>query len=171
LLPWGAGPSLAPLVVYWPTMATPLTPFNIGARKLQYRPWSAIRGVTEAGKLFAELGNIAIDVLADPQGVGKILEILQHGGALGDRLVRTAITFCAENDLGDRVAEYLDLAQVEVEHEGKWYQLYGDGLDDACENGDVDLVLLFEAAFHTVRDGIRPLFARLASSAAGLEKT
>ena len=152
-------------------MATPLTPFDVGSRKLRHRPWSAIRGVSEAGKLFAELGDIAIDMLADPQGASKILDILKDGGALGDNVIRTAITFVSENDLGDRVAEYLDLGQVEVEHGGEWFALHGEGLDDACESADVDLVLLFEAALHCVREGCRPLFARLASLAAGQEKT
>lgn len=151
-------------------MATPLTPFDIGPRKLRCRPWSAIRGVSEAGKLFAELGDIAVDMLADPQGAEKLLDILKDGGALGDSMIRTAITFAAENDMGDRVAEYLDLAKVEVEHEGEWYPLHGDGLEDACEAAEVDLVLLFEAALWSVRQGCRPLFDRLASLAAGLAK-
>lgn len=141
--------------------------FECNGGKYRYRPWSAFRAVTEWGKITADLGEGVIDRLVLPGSLEMMIDDLRNGDGGGlEFTLRSVLALVGDEDLGVRVAYYLDGCQVEADCDGEWLPLYGseDTVGETLETLGVDGVDLLLIAWHVVREGCLPLFARLRSS-------
>jgi hypothetical protein len=149
-------------------MATNPVEFEIAEFKFRNRPWSAFQAVTEWGKIVKDLGDGVIERLALPGSLQLWIDGLSEGSGAAEITLRSVLQFIGDYDLGDRVAHYLASGQVEVYHDGAWLPLYGaddNAIAASLATSGVDGFTLLSAAWHVVREGRSPLFARLRSFA------
>lgn len=145
-------------------MPTEYQEFDVSGRTFRFRPWPSFRALTEWGKLGADIGESLLELFL-VGGVGAVSALTQ-GGVV--EIAQTAIEWLGAEDLGERVKHYLDSCEVDVRAEdGAWVPLHGAQADATAANEGVDGMTLLEVAWHCVREGLRPLFGRLASHAAG----
>jgi hypothetical protein len=158
----------------------PIAPveFKVGDRVFRYQPWGAISAVSEWGNLIGELGEGVLERLLLPGSVALVISALTEQPKDGDEnkatstaatevALRSVIRVIGDTDLADRADHYLASGRVEVQHAGAWVPLYGprDEVETALDAAGVDGLEYLSAAWHVVREGLRPLFARLRSIA------
>jgi hypothetical protein len=144
-------------------MAIAPVEFKIGERVFRHQPWSALSAVSEWGNLIAELGDGVLERLLLPGSIGVLLSGLSEGSSATEVALRSVIRVIGDTDLADRAEHYLNSGRVEVSHGGAWLPLYGPRaeVEASLESAGVDGLEYLSAAWHVVREGCGPLFARL----------
>jgi hypothetical protein len=144
--------------------------FDVSEHKFRFTPWSALDAVSEWGDIVADFGEGVLEHVLDGGDLGQIVASLQSESQITILTLQAIVAALGQVDLGERVGHYLTSGRVAVRVGDDWIDLSGaDAGAKATEMG-LDGLDLIAAAWHVVREGLRPLSDRLSSFERGPEK-